>query len=250
LALREEEGPTARFRARTHRLIASRWPTIGVFDVASADDLEAALLLESLTDDRVNETLTRLGRLDRSEWLTGQPGATLVMAAFCHPAPGGGRFNSEALGAWYCAAEIETAIAETVYHHTKRLAHSASGFRHVIQIRELVSEIDAEVSDIRGPAGEAFRYLRPRELRGLPAFWEGAAPSRGEWDRVCERPPAERHQPGRLPPLVAATGHRRGPFRLPMDGRSDAGRVEADRYWRRVDPGVTATNCLPAATQA
>jgi len=33
-----------------------------VFDsVASADDLEAALLLETLTNDRVNETLARLG---------------------------------------------------------------------------------------------------------------------------------------------------------------------------------------------
>jgi len=149
--LEAHEASTVWFRARTHRLIASRWPTIGVFDtVASADDLEAALLLASLTDDRVNETLTRLGRLDRSEWLTGGPGATLVMAAFCHPAPGGGRFNSEALGAWYCATEIETAIAETVYHHTKRLAHSASGFRHVIQMRELVSAVDAEVCDIRG----------------------------------------------------------------------------------------------------
>ena len=145
-----EELPSARFRARTHRLIASRWPTIGVFDsVASADDLEAVLALESLTNDRVNETLSRLGRLDRSEWVTG-PGATLVMAAFCHPPPGGGRFNSETLGAWYCATEIETAIAETVYHHTRLLAHSASGFRHVIQMRELISEVDAEVCDLRG----------------------------------------------------------------------------------------------------
>lgn len=145
-----EDVPTARFRARTHRLIASRWPTIGVFDsVASSEDLEAALLLETLTNDRVNETLARLGQLDRSEWITRQPGATLVMAAFCHPAPGGGRFNTEALGAWYCAREIETAIAETVYHHTRRLAHSASGLRHVIQMRELISEVDAEVSDIR-----------------------------------------------------------------------------------------------------
>jgi RES domain-containing protein len=143
--------PTARFHARTHRLIASRWPTIGVFDtVASADDVEAALLLETLTNDRVNETLARLGRLDRSEWVTGQHGATLVMAAFCHPAPGGGRFNTEALGAWYCATEIETAIAETVYHHTRRLAHSASGFRHVIQMRELISTIAADLPDIRG----------------------------------------------------------------------------------------------------
>ena len=146
-----EEAPSARFRARTHRLIASRWPTIGAFDsVASPDDLETALLLETLTNDRVNETLARLGQLDRSEWVTGEPGATLVMAAFCHPAPGGGRFNTEVLGAWYCAPEIETAIAETVYHHTKRLAHSASGFRHVIQMRELISEVDAEVRDLRG----------------------------------------------------------------------------------------------------
>jgi RES domain-containing protein len=103
----------------------------------------------SLTNDRVNETLLRPGRLDRSEWVTGQPGATLVMAAFCHPTPGGGRFNGEALGAWYCAAEIETAIAETVYHHTRLLAHSASGFRHVIQMRELISEVDAELCDLR-----------------------------------------------------------------------------------------------------
>ena len=146
-----EEAPTAHLRARTHRLIASRWPTIGVFDtVASADDVEATLLLEALTNDRVNETLARLGRLDRSEWMTGEPGATLVMAAFCHPDPGGGRFNNEALGAWYCATEIETAIAEAVYHHTERLAHSTSGFRYVIQMRELISDVDAEVCDLRG----------------------------------------------------------------------------------------------------
>ena len=155
------EAPTARFRARTHRLIASRWPTIGVFDtVASAEDLEAAMLLESLTNDRVNETLARLGRLDRAEWVVNQPGATLVMAAFCHPAPGGGRFNREALGAWYCATEVETAIAETVYHHARRLAHSATGFRQVIQMRELISEVNAEFYDIRG--------LRDR----LPALYD------------------------------------------------------------------------------
>ncbi len=144
-----EDVSIIRFQCRTHRLVASRWPTVSVFDsVASPEDLEAALLLETLTNDRVTETLVRLGRLNRSEWVTGQPGATLVMAAFCHPAPGGGRFNTDVLGAWYCATEIETAIAETVYHHTKRLAHSTSGFRHVIQMRELISELDAEFIDV------------------------------------------------------------------------------------------------------
>ncbi len=135
VALRPDKIPVTQLRGRTHRLIASRWPTVGVFDaVSSPEDLENVLLLESLTNDRVTKTLTRLGRIDRGEWVVDQPGATMVMAAFCHPAPGGGRFNTDALGAWYCATEIETAIAETVYHHTRRIAHSASGFRHTIQI--------------------------------------------------------------------------------------------------------------------
>ena len=171
--MRPEEAPSARFRARTHRLIASRWPTVSVFDsVASADDLEVALVLESLTNDRVSETLTRLGRLDRAEWVTAEPGARLVMAAFCHPAPGGGRFNNEALGAWYCVIEIETAIAETVYHHTKRLAHSASGFRHVIQMRELISEVDAEVCDVRSLRGSDPDLYDPESYAASQPFGE------------------------------------------------------------------------------
>jgi hypothetical protein len=39
--------------------------------------------------------------------------------------------NGEALGAWYCATDIETAIAGTVYHQTKRLAYWASEFCHL-----------------------------------------------------------------------------------------------------------------------
>jgi RES domain-containing protein len=210
--LRPEEAPTASFRERTHRLIASRWPTIGVFDsVASPDDLEAALLLESLTDDRVNETLTRLRQLDRSEWLTGQPGATLVMAAFCHPAPSGGRFNGEALGAWYCATEIETAIAETVYHHTKRLAQSASGFRHVIQMRELVSEIDAEVCDIRGLRESHPELYDPESYAASQPFGEALreAGASGIVYASVRRPTGTNlvvYRPSLLPPVIEGDG--------------------------------------------
>ena len=67
--MRAEEAPTAWLRARTHRLIASRWPTIGVFDaVASADDLEAALLLESLTDDHAAQPRPAQDDLDSFLW--------------------------------------------------------------------------------------------------------------------------------------------------------------------------------------
>jgi RES domain-containing protein len=208
LALRPEEAPSARFRARTHRLIASRWPTVSVFDsVASADDLEVALVLESLTNDRVSETLTRLGRLDRTEWVTAEPGATLVMAAFCHPAPGGGRFNNEALGAWYCAIEIETAIAETVYHHTKRLAHSASGFRHVIQMRELISEVDAEVYDVRSLRGSDPDLYDPESYAASQPFGEALrnAGANGIAYISVRRPSGTNlvvYRPSLLPPII------------------------------------------------
>jgi RES domain-containing protein len=169
--------PIAQLHGRTHRLIASRFPTVGVFDtVASPEDVEAALLIETLTNDRVTETLNRLHRLDRREWVLDEPGATLVMAAFCHPAPGGGRFNTDALGAWYCATETATAIAETVYHHTRRLGHSAAGFRQTIQMRELISHPAGEFHDITGlrrtrpelydPDGYAASQRFGEELRG------------------------------------------------------------------------------------
>jgi len=141
----------ARLRATIHRLIASRWPLVGPFDhVASPADAAAVMELEAWTNDRVTAELDRLGQLPQDEWVTGVPGATLVMAAFCYPAPGGGRFNTERLGAWYAARDVDTAIAETVYHHVRRLQASDAGFHCTIQMRELRADLDARVHDIRG----------------------------------------------------------------------------------------------------
>jgi hypothetical protein len=47
-------------------------------------------------------------------------------------------------------------------------------------MRELLSEVDAEVYDIRG-VRESHPELYDRESYGFPASWEGAAASRGEW---------------------------------------------------------------------
>ena len=80
----------------THRLVPSRFPSVGVFDaVSSTADLEAVLELEGWTNDRVSAELGILQRIPRDEWVLGFPHATVIMASFCHPRPGGGRFNSE-----------------------------------------------------------------------------------------------------------------------------------------------------------
>lgn len=102
----------------THRLIPSQYPPIGLFDtVATAADLDAVLELTGWTNDRL--VAHRLARLPQSERVFGRPNSSIILAAFLHAAPDGGRFNGPDLGAWYATAELNTAIAE-VGHHLRR----------------------------------------------------------------------------------------------------------------------------------
>lgn len=135
----------------THRLIASRWPTVGVFDfVAGDEDVEAAFELEMLTNDRLLPPPERLHALPRDQWVVGIPGASMIMAAYLHSSENGGRFTTGALGAWYCSFDLDTAIRETIYHNARRLSHSQAGFHQLIQMRQLHARADNEFDDVRG----------------------------------------------------------------------------------------------------
>ena len=108
---------------RTHRLIPSRFPPVGILnEVASPEDLTDIFELESWTNDRISEELGIIERIPPSEWVLGNPNATIIMAAFCHPRPGGSRFNDESVGAWYAALSLKTAHAEVLYHRQRELA--------------------------------------------------------------------------------------------------------------------------------
>lgn len=181
-------------RGRIHRLIAASWPTTGVFDsVASPADARAALVLAALTDDSARAMLDRMALLPDGEWVLGLPGAQLIMAAFFHPAPGGGRFNAESLGAWYTAREVDTAIAETVYHHTRRLRHSTAGFHAAIWMRELVCRIDASLHEIRGWGRRRPRLFDADDYAASQPFGEAlrAGGSNGIVYRSVRRPAGE-----------------------------------------------------------
>src|SRR5689334_1631981 len=108
--------------ADTCRLIPTRYPAVGVFDhIVKADDLQAVLELETWTNDRISTELGILHRLPKREWVTGKPLSTVIMAAYCHPRPGGGRFNSSDRGAWYAATSLDAAHAEVSYHRSAEL---------------------------------------------------------------------------------------------------------------------------------
>jgi RES domain-containing protein len=158
----------------THRLIASRYPTVGAFDdlTTDRDELEIAFLLESATNDRLAALSRRLRLLPKSEILQGA-GATMVMAAFLHADEAGGRFTDGRLGAWYAALDVETAIAETVHHSSRRLRLSQGAFPSNIQMRELVAHIDCELADLRGLRTERADLYDPDDYGASRAFGIG-----------------------------------------------------------------------------
>jgi hypothetical protein len=175
----------AQVRGETHRLINSRYPTIGVFDDLDATpvEIEAAFRAEMLTNPRLDPAIDRLRGLPPGAMVQGES-ASIVMAAFIHASPEGGRFTGPDLGGWYAACDLDTAVAETVHHNTRRLAASTGGFPNRIQLRELLAQIDMPMADLRGAdaaplldpashaAGQAFAAAVrwPRRPDGLEAL--------------------------------------------------------------------------------
>ncbi len=133
----------------TCRLIPSRYPSTGILDqVASPADLPYIFELESWTNDRISSELGILHHLPEDEWVIGKPMASVVMAAFCHPRPAGGRFNTGERGAWYAGLELETAHAEIVYHRGKELAE-VGVLEARLEMRLYLADFDAAFHDVR-----------------------------------------------------------------------------------------------------
>lgn len=143
--------PETRIRwAATCRLVPSRYPSAGLFDrVADAGDLDALMELEAWTNDRLSVELGLLHTIPRDEWVLGEPMASVVMAAFCHPRPGGGRFSGPDRGAWYAGRALDTALAESVYHRTQEL-EEVGHFDTRVQMRLYHADFAGTFHDVRG----------------------------------------------------------------------------------------------------
>lgn len=136
----------------TYRLIPSRFPPIGLFDtVATAADLAPVMELAGWTNDRL--VAGRIARLPQSEWVYGRHNASIVMAAFLHVSPTGGRFNGPDLGAWYASAALITAAIE-VAHHMRREAVARGIDRTHRVFRQYSARLIGDYLDIRGRQAE------------------------------------------------------------------------------------------------
>jgi hypothetical protein len=177
----------------TCRLVPSIFPVTGILDrIADPDDLPFVFELEDWTNDRISAELGILNRLPPEEWVTGRPMSSVVMAAFCHPRPGGGRFNSPQRGAWYAGTSLDTAHAEVVYHRTLELAEVGVFETHV-QMRLYLADFRGSFHDVRPDVPENAPLHDPADYTASQAFARGLLDggSNGVLYRCVRRPGGE-----------------------------------------------------------
>jgi RES domain-containing protein len=157
-----DDPPLRRVRWReAHRIIASRYPPIQLFERLTEDPGEWELLaeVESLTNPRIRDEIGEIRLVPVEERVSG-PGASWVMASFTHVSPRGSRFSDGSYGVYYTARELMTAIAETV-HHMGRFYAATADPPHAEDMRVLTGRIDAELHDLRGDEARFAPFLDP-----------------------------------------------------------------------------------------
>lgn len=133
-------------------------------DIANDDDhLQAIFELDAATNDRLLAAQQLLPGIGLEELVFGVPNATIVNAAFCHPHPLGSRFNGPDRGAWYAAFDVETSMAEVVFHKTVQLSE-VHRFEDSVTYDDYLADFSATFHDLRAPGDGA----RSAQVEGTP----------------------------------------------------------------------------------
>ena len=153
------------------RVIASRYPPIDLFERLTPDPAvwEALIALEQLTNPRVRDEVGEIALVPPEDRVTG-PGASYVMASFTHVNPKGSRFSDGRYGVYYAAAELETAVAETI-HHFQAFARAAGDPPRTAQMRVPVGGVDADFEDVAAlPEAQPAPILDPADYSAAQAY--------------------------------------------------------------------------------
>ncbi len=133
----------------SYRLIASRYPTVGLYDaIADPADLEVVFAIEALTNPRLRNELGELQLVPPDERMSGA-GSTPIMAAFTHLNPEGSRFSDGSYGVYYAAQDLNTAVAEVSHHRALFMTRTREPAID-LDLRLIVAPLDATLHDLRG----------------------------------------------------------------------------------------------------
>jgi hypothetical protein len=110
--------------------------------------------LDNATNARLAAEFGRPGGIGVDELVFGIPNFRIINAAFCYPQPLGSRFNSGQRGAWYCAFDADTALAEVIFHKTVEYAE-INRFDDSVDYQAFLADFNAGFHDLRGNAAYA-----------------------------------------------------------------------------------------------
>ncbi len=156
----------------TVRLIPSRFANLedSVLRQIAHDDehLQDLFDLDNATNARLAAEFGRLSGIGVDELVFGIPNFRIINAAFCYPQPAGSRFNSGERGAWYCAFDADTALAEVIFHKTVEYAE-INYFIDSVSYQGFYADFNAGFHDLRGSKKhrnclDAQSYIASQEL--------------------------------------------------------------------------------------
>ncbi len=133
------------------RIIRSIHPPIDLFeDIADPADWPLLISAEQKTNPRLMENIGNLNLVPEDRRVGGQ-GATYLMAPFTHVSQDRPtRFSDGSYGVLYAGKHFETALLETIHHHSHFMARTNEAPGWTSQFREVVLDIEARLHDIRG----------------------------------------------------------------------------------------------------
>lgn len=135
-----------------HRLIPSRFAEDEDSVLAPiADDahhLHELFELDNASNRRLLAESDRLPGIGIDELVFGIPHFRVINAAFTYPRPEGSRFNGPERGAWYCSFELETALAEVIFHKTVEYAE-INFFHDSVRYQLYLADFSCEFHDLR-----------------------------------------------------------------------------------------------------
>ncbi len=137
----------------TYRLIPSRFADVEDSVLAPLADSEGVLRdlfeLDNATNERLRGEYGGLPGIGVDELVFGVPNFRIINAAYTYPRPEGSRFNDGERGAWYCAFEVETSLAEITFHKTVEY-QEIDRFDDSVTYQALLADFTSTFHDIRG----------------------------------------------------------------------------------------------------
>lgn len=151
----------------THRLIPSKYSPSGTVLSGLAEEGEDELVrdlvsIDAATNTRLQADEGLLPGISVHELLYGIGYSNIVNAAFTHPSPLGGRFNTSERGAWYAGTERETSVVEVAFHKLRELEEVSWSEEEISTCDDYLADFHTEFEILFGKRAQDFAdYLKP-----------------------------------------------------------------------------------------